>query len=87
MQIASHEIEAAGFLLSPVLIVVAVVVWLLLATGTAGRVVQYLEELPHLRAAKAVVGSSRTPVGLHRDRQSPGPWATRRPAPITPSQR
>lgn len=80
-------IAAAGFLLSAVPMVVTLVVWLLLATGTAGRVVQYFEELSHRPAAKAIPGSTRTPVGLHRYRQVPAPRATRRPVPITHSQR
>ncbi len=54
MQTATYEvaIEAVGLLFSPVPIAVAAVVWLLLATGIVGRVVQHLEELPHLRAAQ-----------------------------------
>ena len=61
MHIASYEIdiEAAGLLFGPVLIAVAAVVWLLLATGAAGRVVQYIEELLYLRAAKAQLHAAK----------------------------
>lgn len=64
MQTATYEmvIEAAGFLFSPVPIVVVAVVWLLLATGIVGRVVQHLEELPHLRAVQARSAYFHTPV-------------------------
>ncbi len=63
MQTATHEmaIEATGFFFRPVLLAIAAVFWLLLATGIAGRVVQHLEELPHLRAAEARLGYSHTP--------------------------
>ncbi len=86
MHSATHEIEieAVGSLFSPEVIVVAVVVWLLVATGIAGRVMQYLEELPHLRAATAILGSPRRPAGLHRDHQVLARWTARRPVPITP---
>ena len=55
MDIASYAIEmvAARLLLSPALIAVAVSAWLLLATGAAGRVVQYIEGLVYRRAAEA----------------------------------
>ncbi len=71
MQTATYEIaiEAAGFLFgpagflfSPRLLAVAAAVWLLLATGIMGRVVQHLEELPHLLAAEARLGYSHPPV-------------------------
>ena len=61
MQTAIYEmaIEAAGFLFSPaeflfspVPIAAAAVVWLLLATGIVGRVVQHIEELPLFKAPK-----------------------------------
>ncbi len=57
-------IDAAGFLFSPVLIGVAAVVWLLLITGIAGRVLQYFQELRHLRVAEAKLGSARTTARL-----------------------
>jgi hypothetical protein len=49
MLTTSSEIgtEALGFLFSPTLIVAAIAIWLLIATGIVGRVVQYFEELPH----------------------------------------
>ena len=45
--------DAVAFFLSPVLISVAAVVWLLLITGIAGRVLLYFQELGHLRVAEA----------------------------------
>ena len=63
MQTATYEmaIEAAGFFFSPVQLAVVAVFFLLLAIGVVGRVVQHLEELPHLRAAEARLGYSHTP--------------------------
>ncbi len=64
MQIASFEIdfEAAGLLFSPVLIAVAAVIWLLLATGIVGRVHQYFEELLQRRAAEARLHAAKARV-------------------------
>ncbi len=63
MQTATYEIaiEAAGFLFSPVLLAVAAVVWLLLATGIVGRVVQHLEESRIFKPPKP--GSLSRPAG------------------------
>jgi hypothetical protein len=64
MQTATYEmaIEAARLLFSSMRIAVAAVVWLLLASGIVGRVVQHLEELPHLRAVQTRLGYSHPPV-------------------------
>ena len=68
MLIASQEIEVVvpGFLVSPEVIVVAVLVWLLIATGTVGRVAHYIEELSHLRATEARLDLSRTATAFDR---------------------
>lgn len=52
--------DAAGFLFSPVEIGVAAIVWLLLITGIPARVLLYFQELRHLRAAAAKLGSALT---------------------------
>ena len=54
MWIAFHEIgiEVADFLFNPQLIAATAATWLLLVTGTAGRLIVYLGEVRHLRAAR-----------------------------------
>ncbi len=57
MQIASYEIDVAeaGLVVTPVVLLAALVVWLLLATGAVGRIVLFCEELAHRRSARTIV--------------------------------
>ena len=57
MQIASYEIDVAqaGIVVTPVVLLAALAVWLLLATGAVGRIVLFCEELAHRRSARTIV--------------------------------
>jgi len=57
MQIASYEIDVAqaGLVVTPVVLLVAAAIWLLLATGVVGRIVLFCEELAHRRTARTTL--------------------------------
>jgi hypothetical protein len=57
MQIASYEIDVAqaGLVVTPVVLLAAAAIWLLLATGAIGRIVLFCEQLAHRRTARKML--------------------------------
>ena len=45
----------AGLVVTPVVLLAAAAIWLLLATGAVGRIVLFCEELAHRRSALAML--------------------------------
>lgn len=96
MQIASYEIDVAqaGLVVTPVILLAAAGIWLLLASGVIGRIALFFEEMPHRRAAlESQVSSPRSQRTAHVSRftlsapnpveESPapsgtGPWRSAR---------